>query len=70
MIFGSGFVFYVLNLNSYSFHCKKNSSYETKFRTKRLKKTKSEIQNKIDASLEMNSFSATFKKKQEEKIPA
>ena len=35
-----------------------------------MKKTKSEIQNKIDASLEMNSFSATFKKKQEEKIPA
>ena len=60
IIFGPDFLFHVLNLNRCKFHFKKKDKNKAvkkvhirqKFRKWRLKKNKSAMQNKIDASLE------------------
>ena len=56
----------MLNLNRCDFHCKRKEQVHIrpKFRKGRLKKTKSEMQNKIDAS-----STTTLKKTQEKKVP-
>ena len=56
----------MLNLNRCGFHCKRKEQVHIrpKFRKGRLKKTKSEMQNKIDAS-----STTTLKKTQEKKVP-
>ena len=57
-MFEADFLFHVLKLNSCSFHCKEKEKIHirSKLRTVRLEKTKSKLQNKIDASLENELF--------------